>query len=84
MALCRLCCSLAIVAFAALAPGAAFSQARGDPIGPLTRLATFDRAQAVNVGKTKAGKTYRATRTYHTCVPKIVKSRHTVKSKHRA
>jgi hypothetical protein len=57
MALCRLCCSLAIVAFAALAPGAAFSQARGDPIGPLTRLATFDRAQAVNVGKTKAGKT---------------------------
>ena len=41
---------------AALAPGLAFSQARGDPIGPLTRVATFDRAQQVIVGKTKAGK----------------------------
>lgn len=56
MALWRHCCSLAIVALATLAPSAAFSQARGDPIGPLTRVATFDRAQQVNVGKTKAGK----------------------------
>ena len=56
MALWRHCCSFAIVAFAALAPGVAFSQQRGDPIGPLTRVATFDRAQQVNVGKTKAGK----------------------------
>ena len=57
MAFCRLCCSVVIVALVALAPGVAFSQTRGDPIGPLTRLAAFDRAQAVNVGKTKAGKT---------------------------
>src|SRR5450759_391140 len=56
MAIWRHCCSFAIVAFAALAPGVAFSQQRGDPIGPLTRVATFDRAQQVNVGKTKTGK----------------------------
>ena len=51
MALLRHCCLLAIVAAAALTPGVAFSQALGDPIGALTRVATFDRAQAVNVGK---------------------------------
>ena len=56
MALGRHCCSLAMLLSAALAPGLAFSQARGDPIGPLTRVATFDRAQQVIVGKTKAGK----------------------------
>ncbi len=56
MALWRHCCFLAIVALAALAPGVAFTQQRGDPIGPLTRAAIFDRAQKVNVGKTKAGK----------------------------
>lgn len=55
MALWRHCCFLAIVLSAALAPGLAFSQARGDPIGPLTRIAIFDRAQQVDVGKTKAG-----------------------------
>jgi anti-sigma-K factor RskA len=58
MALWRHCCSFAIVAFAALAPGVAFSQQRGDPIGPLTRVATFDRAQQVNVGKTKAARSH--------------------------
>ena len=51
MALLRHCCLLAIVVAAALTPGVAFSQALGDPIGALTRVATFDRAQAVNVGK---------------------------------
>jgi hypothetical protein len=56
MALWRHCCALAIVLSAALAPGLAFSQARGDPIGALARVATFDRAQQVMIGKTKAGK----------------------------
>lgn len=56
MALYRHCCFLAMLLSAALAPGLAFSQARGDPIGPLARVATFDRAQQIIVGKTKAGK----------------------------
>ena len=56
MALWRHCCSLAMLLSAALAPGLAFSQQRGDPIGPLARVAIFDRAQQVLVGKSKAGK----------------------------
>ena len=56
MALCGRCCSLVLLLSAALAPGLALSQQRGDPVGPLTRVAVFDRAQQVNVGKTKAGK----------------------------
>ncbi len=52
----RYCCSFAVLVFAALAASVAFSQQRGDPIGALTKVATFDRAQKVNVGKTQAGK----------------------------
>jgi hypothetical protein len=43
--------------FVSLAAGLALAQERGDPIGPITRSATFDRAQKINVGKTAAGKT---------------------------
>lgn len=50
------CCSLAILAAALLPAGAAVSQQRADPIGALTRVSTFDRAQQVNVGRTRAGK----------------------------
>jgi hypothetical protein len=57
MGLIRHCCSLVMLLSAALAAGAAVSQQRGDPIGPLTRVATFDRAQQVNVGKMRSGKT---------------------------
>ena len=69
MTFCRHCCSLVLLLSAALAPGLAFSQARGDPIGALTRVAIYDRAQQVNVGKSKAGKTvcyYREEGSSHT------------------
>ena len=56
MGLFRQCCCLLMLASVSLLPSAAFTQQRGDPIGPLTRVAAFDRAQQVNVGKTKAGK----------------------------
>jgi hypothetical protein len=56
MAPCRDCISLAIVAFASLLTSTAYSQERGDPIGALSKVSTFDHAQRVNVGKTKAGK----------------------------
>src|SRR5664279_140815 len=52
----RYCVYLAIVAFGWLATGTANSQVRGDPIGALTKVSTFDRAQRVDIGRTKAGK----------------------------
>lgn len=45
------------VALAALTATAAMTQERADPIGPLTRTQTFDRAQKIEVGRTKSGKT---------------------------
>lgn len=56
MARCRNCIYLAIVAFGSLVTCTAFSQERDDPIGALSKVSTFDRAQRVDVGKTKAGK----------------------------
>jgi hypothetical protein len=44
------------VAFAALTAGVALAQQRADPIGPLTKVQTYDRAQKINVGRTKSGK----------------------------
>ena len=38
------------------ATGSVPAQERGDPIGPLVRTSTYDRAQRVNVGKSSAGK----------------------------
>ena len=45
------------VAVAALTSVAALAQQRADPIGPLTKVQTYDRAQKINVGRTKSGKT---------------------------
>jgi hypothetical protein len=45
------------IAFASLTAGAAVAQQRGDPIGELTKIATFDRAHHIDVGRTTAGKT---------------------------
>jgi hypothetical protein len=56
MVLSRYRFSFAILLFASLAASTAFSQQRGDPIGPLTKIATSDRAQKVEVGKTRTGK----------------------------
>ncbi|MDO8878809.1 MAG: hypothetical protein Q8M24_22980 [Pseudolabrys sp.] len=42
--------------FATLIGGAALAQTP-DPIGPLTKTQTFDRAQKINVGRTQSGKT---------------------------
>jgi hypothetical protein len=50
------CARLALVAFGTLVTCAALSQDRRDPIGALARTSTFDRAQRVDVGRTKAGK----------------------------
>ena len=44
------------VLFATLTASAALAQQRADPIGPLTKIQTFDRAQKVNLGRTKSGK----------------------------
>jgi hypothetical protein len=44
------------VLFATLTASAALAQQRADPIGPLTQILTFDRAQKVNLGRTKSGK----------------------------
>lgn len=46
----------AIMAFAALAASTALAQQRADPIGPLSKIQTVDRAQKINLGKTKSGK----------------------------
>lgn len=46
--------SLAIAA--ALIGGNALAQTP-DPVGPLTKVTTFDRAQKINVGRTQSGKT---------------------------
>jgi hypothetical protein len=56
MARCRQCRYPAIALFAALLAGVALAQERGDPVGALTAVASFDRAQRVSVGKSKAGK----------------------------
>lgn len=47
---------LSLVIVAASFNGAALAQTP-DPIGPLTRTQTFDRAQKINVGRTQSGKT---------------------------
>lgn len=47
---------LPLVILAALSSGAALAQTP-DPIGPLTKTQTFDRAQKINVGRTQSGKT---------------------------
>jgi hypothetical protein len=57
MALRRHCYSFVIAAMAALPVGAACAQTAGDPIGALTQVSTFNRAQKVHVGRTAAGKT---------------------------
>jgi len=44
------------VALACVPACAAIAQERGDPIGPIAREALFDRAQRVNIGRTKSGK----------------------------
>jgi len=44
------------VVFATLTAGAAFAQQRADPIGPLSKIQTFDRAQKIDLGRTKSGK----------------------------
>ncbi len=54
---CLLAVFAAVFAFGSLAVWPALSQERGDPIGAITKAATFDRAQRVDVGKTKAGRT---------------------------
>ncbi len=56
MTLWRHCGSLALVAAVSLAANAAQAQQRGDPIGALTRIETFNRAQHIDVGRTAAGK----------------------------
>lgn len=45
-----------VVVFAALTASAALAQQRADPIGPLSKIQTVDRAQKINLGKTKSGK----------------------------
>jgi len=55
MARLRHCIYLALVA--SLTACAASAQERGDPIGALSKLSTFDRAHHVDVGKTTTGKT---------------------------
>lgn len=52
----RAWCGIGLIAIATLALGPAAAQERGDPIGPLAKIATFDRAHKVDVGKTNAGK----------------------------
>lgn len=47
---------LSLTIAAALLGGNALAQTP-DPVGPLTRVATFDRAQKINVGRTQSGKT---------------------------
>lgn len=47
---------LSLVIAAAALSGAARAQTP-DPIGPLTKVQTFDRAQKINVGRTQSGKT---------------------------
>lgn len=56
MNFCKNSCLLAGLAIAALGVGAALSQERGDPIGAVTQVGIFDRAQQVKVGKAKTGK----------------------------
>jgi len=48
--------SIAPMILISLAAGVALAQEHGDPIGPIAKTATFDRAQKINVGKTAAGK----------------------------
>lgn len=45
-----------IVAAVALPASAALAQTNIDPIGPLTQVSTFDRAQKIHVGRTATGK----------------------------
>ena len=47
---------LSLVIAAVAFSGAASAQ-MPDPVGPLTKVTTFDRAQKINVGRTQAGKT---------------------------
>lgn len=56
MNFCKNSCLLAGLAIAALGVGAALSQERGDPIGAVTQVGIFDRAQQVKVGKAKTDK----------------------------
>jgi hypothetical protein len=46
----------AVLVLVFVAASAAFAQERGDPLGAIAREAVFDRAQGVNIGKTKSGK----------------------------
>ena len=45
-----------VVIFATLTASTALAQQRADPIGPLIKIQTFDRAQKINLGRTKSGK----------------------------
>ncbi|MDI1343279.1 MAG: hypothetical protein PSV22_04145 [Pseudolabrys sp.] len=47
---------LSLAILAGLLSGAALAQTP-DPVGPLTKVQTFDRAQKINVGRTQSGKT---------------------------
>lgn len=47
---------LSLVIVAAAFSGAALAQTP-DPVGPLTKTQTYDRAQKINVGRTQSGKT---------------------------
>ena len=47
---------LSLPILAALFSGAAMAQTP-DPVGPLTKVQTYDRAQKINVGRTQSGKT---------------------------
>jgi len=46
-----------LLVIAAAAFGSAALAQTPDPVGPLTRVQTFDRAQKINVGRTQSGKT---------------------------
>lgn len=47
---------LSLVIAAAALSGAALAQTP-DPVGPLTKVQTFDRGQKINIGRTQSGKT---------------------------